>query len=75
MLLFPVDWRVEREEITADRLRCIFIDDVAGEADDTPVVEDLALTGFEVTGLAGSRRLLPTLELLLLLMTIPLLPE
>ena len=71
MTLFREDWRFEGEEPTADRVRRIFFDDVAGEADDTPVVEDLALTGFEVTGLAGSRRLLPALELLLLLMTIP----
>jgi hypothetical protein len=74
-MLFSGGLRVEGEDTTADRLRCIFIDDVAGRLDDTPVVDDLALTGFEVTGLAGSRRLLPTLELLLLLMTIPLLPE
>ena len=74
-MLFSGGLRVVGEDTTADRLRCIFIDDVAGGLDDTPVVADLALTGFEVTGLAGSRRLLPILELLLLLMTIPSLPE
>jgi len=72
---FPGDWRVEGEETTADRLRCIFTGDLVEGLDDTPGVEDLAVTDFEVAGLPGSRRLLPTLELLLLLMTIPLLPE
>ena len=52
----------------------LLIDDVAGGLDTVPVVEDLALTGFDVTGLAGSRRLLPILEFPLLLMTIPWLP-
>ena len=74
-MLSPDDWRVEGEETTADRLLCLFTDDVAGEPDIAPVVEDLALTGFDVTGLAGSRRLLPVLEFSRLLMTIPLLPE
>ena len=74
-MLFPDDWRVEGEETTAVRLRCIFTDDVAGEPANTPVVEDLALTGFDVPGLEGSSRLLPVLEFSRLLMTIPLLPE
>ena len=74
-MLFPDDWRVEGEETTADRLLFLFTGDVAGDPDNTPVVEELALTGFEVTGLAGSRRLLPILALSRLLMTIPSLPE
>jgi len=73
--LFSGDWRFEEEEITADRLRCKFIDDVARGAADILVFEDLALTGFDVTGLAGSRRLLLLLEFPRLLMTIPSLPE
>lgn len=74
VLLFPNDWRFEGEETTADREPGVRIDDVAGGLDTVPVVEDLALTGFDLTGLTGSRRLLPILEFPLLLMTIPWLP-
>ena len=74
LLLFPDDWRFEGEETTADRVLRLLIDDVAGGLDIVPVVEDLALTGFDLTGLVGSRRLLPIFEFPLLLMTIPWLP-
>ena len=72
--LFPNDRLIEGEDTTADRVLRVPIDDVAGCLENVPVVEDLALTGFDVTGLAGSRRLLPILEFPLLLMTIPWLP-
>ena len=68
--LFTGDWRFEGET-TADRVVRLLIDDVAGGLDIVPVVEDLALTGFDLTGLADPRRLLPILEFPLLLMTIP----
>lgn len=74
-MLFPDDRRVEGGDTPGDRLRWLFIDELAGDPDIPPVVEDLALTGFDVTGLVGSRRLFPVLLSPRLLMTIPLSPE
>jgi len=74
-LLFPDDWRFEREEPTVDRLLCALTDDVAGGLDTVPVVEDLALPcfnviGLDVAGLTGSIRFLPDFVLLPLWVTI-----
>jgi len=72
--LFTGDWRFEGET-TADRVVRLLIDDVAGGLDIVPVVEDLALTGFDLTGFTGPSLFLPIFEPSLLLMTIPWLPE
>jgi len=51
------------------------MDDADGDLDTVPVVEDLALTGFDLTGFTGPSLFLPIFEPSLLLMTIPWLPE
>ena len=73
--VIPVDWRLEGEETAGDRGLRVLIDDVADDLDTAPLVEDLALMGFVLAGLTGSKRLLPIFEFSLLLTTIPWLPE
>ena len=74
-LLFPDGCLPGDAETAVDRGPRAFIDDVDGDPGIVPVVDDLALTGVDLTGLAGSSRLLPIFELSLLLITIPWLPE
>jgi len=66
-LLLPDDWRLEGEETTLDRGGRVFIDDLAVGRDNAPADEDLAMTGFVITGAAGSRLPLPIFEFSLLL--------